>query len=89
MNKNKICLILKDNKDWTGGSQYIRNIIFAFNYLKKKDRRKIELHLISFENPSLGNKLDKYCEYLHSYYSIKNRFIKKFLLSQKNNKLIV
>ena len=88
MNKNKICLILKDNPDWTGGSQYIKNILFSFKYLKNKERRKLELHLISFENPSSGNKLDKYCEYLHSYYLVKNPLIKSFLLNQKNNKLL-
>ena len=88
MNKNKICLILKDNPDWTGGSQYIKNILLSFKYLQKKERRQLEVHLISFENPSSVNKLDKYCEYLHSYSLIKNPLIKKFLLSHKNNKFI-
>ena len=37
MNKNKICLILKDNPDWTGGSQYIKNILLSFKYLQKKE----------------------------------------------------
>ena len=30
MNKNRICLILKNNSGWTGGTEYIKNILFFF-----------------------------------------------------------
>ena len=36
MKKNKICLILRNNPGWKGGSEYIKNILFSFSYLNKK-----------------------------------------------------
>ena len=31
MKKTKICLIMKNNEGWTGGSEYIKNILFSFH----------------------------------------------------------
>ena len=50
MKKHKICLILRNNPGWKGGSEYIKNILFSFSYLRANDRKKVELHLINFDN---------------------------------------
>jgi len=87
MKKNKICLILRNNPGWKGGSEYIKNILFSFSYLTKKDRKNVELHLINFDNSIDKNSLKDYCDYLHSYSDIKNSRLKKLFLNKKIIKL--
>ena len=81
--KQKICLILKNNPGWTGGSEYIKNILFSFSYLDLKDRQKVELHLISFENSFVNNKLEKYCKQIHTYYDLKPNFMRGIFKNKK------
>ena len=87
MKKNKICLILKNNPGWTGGSEYIKNILFSFSYLDSFDRNKVELHLISFEKLTLNKSLEKCCDYIHTFNDLKPSFIKIFFQKENFNKL--
>ena len=85
MNKNRICLILKNNSGWTGGTEYIKNILASFSYLDNFDRKNVELHLISFDSSS--NNLEKDCDFLHEYRNQRNPFIRYIFSTKKNNKL--
>ena len=85
MNKNRICLILKNNSGWTGGTEYIKNILASFSYLDNLDRKNVELHLISFDSSS--NNLEKDCDFLHEYRNQRNPFIRYIFSTNKNNKL--
>ena len=87
MKKNKICLIMKNNEGWTGGSEYIKNILFSFSYLETNDRKKVELHLISFENKNFNKSLEKYYDYLHTYDNLSPLFIRKLFKQKSFNKL--
>lgn len=87
MKKNKICLILKNNEGWTGGSEYIKNILFSFSYLEPYVRKKIELHLISFENKNFNKTLEKYYDYIHTYDNLSPLFIRKLFKQKLFNKL--
>lgn len=90
MKRNKICLILKNNPQWTGGSEYIKNILLSFSYLEKNERDKIELHLISFERSSENNNLlISNSDYFYSLKYFRNTFLGKFLFFvNKKNKFI-
>ncbi len=88
MKKNKICLVLKNNPGWTGGSEYIKNILSSFTYLNSIDRRKVELHLISFGEPSFNKNLDKYCDYLHTYQKLEHFITKKVFKQKIYNKIL-
>ena len=79
--KQKICLILKNNSGWTGGSEYIKNILSSFSYLDLQDRQNVELHLISFESSSVNKKLEKYSDYLHTYNNLRPNFFIKGVFS--------
>lgn len=88
MNKNKICLILRNNPGWQGGSEYIKNILFSFSYLKKSDREKIELYFISFDNSFDFNLIKNYCDYFYSFSKLQNPILKKFFLRNSNSKIL-
>ena len=81
MKKHKICLILRNNPGWTGGTEYIKNIFFAFSFLSKKERKKIELHLILLKINKF-NYLKKYCDYYIPIQILKN-FIRKYFILKK------
>ncbi len=87
MKKHKICLILRNNPGWKGGSEYIKNILFSFSYLRAHDRKKVELHLINFDNSIDTINFHKYCDYLHSYSDLKSSILRKFFHMKKFLKL--
>tara|TARA_B100000212_G_scaffold285284_1_gene225748 strand:- start:824 stop:1990 length:1167 start_codon:yes stop_codon:yes gene_type:complete len=90
MKKNKICLIMKNNSNWTGGSEYIKNILLSFSFLEKNERDKIEVYLISFESSLENDYLFlKNSDYYYSLRDFRNSFIRRFLFFiNEKNKLI-